>query len=382
MADMDSDHVLVVPDTPDRIQQSACPASSSVARRDVDPSPRRRFRFKTRNNSMHGPSSQADAFSVLPAHADADNIFRQADVARALAFPEGSEAKLPSQKSNKTTGTSLLNEKRAEKRVLDQRSCIINNISSSDAGERRHSCQIRDVEVSQQEANHQNGNFLDVGSVLPTIPVGKPQNRTGISISIPNNRLKAVTGPDVCPGSSSEVNDEMIITGSSRSPSVVPQRHVGQKRLVRNGCISPSNVAQRSVKVDIRQEMCSPRGVLHHQHPQHDVFATANAIDLTDNSSAITRHGDGVNISANIMDTRAAKRLGTDRAGEALVPPSEYVANGFSGVSLSGRNNKGKEISHDMLDSKRIGVANSTRYVLILSVLISVISSFFFPLLI
>jgi E3 ubiquitin-protein ligase RNF6 len=372
MVDMNSDHVLVVPDTPDLIQQSTCPASGSVARRDVDPSPRRRFRFKTRNNSMHGPSSQADAFSVLPAHIDADNIFRQADVARVLAFPEGSEAKLPSQKSNKTTGTPLLNEKRSEKRVLDQRSSIINNISSSDAGERKHSCQIRDGEVSQQEAKHQNGNILDVGSVLPTIPVGNPRNRTGISISI----------LDVCPGSSSEVNDEMTITGSSRSPSIVPQRHVGQKRLVRNGCISPSNVAKRSVKVDIRQEMCSPRGVLQHQHPQHDVFATANAIDLTDDSPAITRHGDGVNISANIMDTRAAKRLGTDIAGEALVPPSEYVANGFSGVSLSGRNNKGKEISHDMLDSKRIGAAIPMRYVLILSVLVSVISSFIFPLLI
>jgi hypothetical protein len=40
--------------------------------RDVDPSPRHRFRFKTRNNSMHGPSSQVDAVSVLPAHTVAD----------------------------------------------------------------------------------------------------------------------------------------------------------------------------------------------------------------------------------------------------------------------------------------------------------------------
>jgi hypothetical protein len=101
MVDMNSDHVLVVPDTPNRIP--TCLASSSVARRGVDPSPQRRFRFKTRNNSMHGPSSQADAVSVLPAHTVADNIFRQADVAQALAFAEGSEAKLPSQKSNKTT---------------------------------------------------------------------------------------------------------------------------------------------------------------------------------------------------------------------------------------------------------------------------------------
>jgi hypothetical protein len=95
--------------------------------RDVDPSPRHRFRFKTRNNSMHGPSSQVDAVSVLPAHTVADNIFRQADVAWALAFPEGSEAILPAQKSNKTIGTCLLNENRAEKCILDQSSSTSDN---------------------------------------------------------------------------------------------------------------------------------------------------------------------------------------------------------------------------------------------------------------
>jgi hypothetical protein len=36
--------------------------------------------------------------------------------------------------------------------------------------------QIRDREVSQQDANHQNSNSLGMGSVLPTISVGKPRN--------------------------------------------------------------------------------------------------------------------------------------------------------------------------------------------------------------
>jgi hypothetical protein len=214
------------------------------------------------------------------------------------------------------------------------------------------------------------------------------------------NRFEAVAIPGVYPWSSSEeVKDEMIstmtISGSSSLPSVAPQRHVGQKRLVRNGCISPSNVAKGSVRVDKRPEMCSPSGVLHHQHPRHDVFGTANVVNLTDNSPAITGHGNTVNISANIMDTRAATRLRTeswwgffrtDMAGGALVPLSEYLANGSScsGVCLSGLNNKGKEINHDMMDSMQIGEANSRRDLLTLSVLIviAVISSFCFPLLI
>jgi hypothetical protein len=176
----------------------------------------------------------------------------------------------------------------------------------------------------------------------------------------------------------------MTISRSSSPPSVAPQRLVGQKRLVCNGCIFRSNVAKGSIRVDKRPEMYSPSGILHHQHPQHDVFGTSNVVNLTDNSPAITGHGNTVNIYANIMDTRAATRLRTDRAGEALlrtdtaggalVPPSEYLANGSScsGVSLSGLNNKGKEISHDMMGSNQIGKTNSRRYLLILSVLIAV----------
>ncbi|XP_062183988.1 uncharacterized protein LOC133887959 isoform X2 [Phragmites australis] len=372
MSDMNSDHVLEVPDTPDRVQQSTRPESSFVPRRDItvtaaNPSPRHRFIFKTRHNSTHGPSSQGDACSVRPAPSDTDHIFRQAEVARILALSEDLEAKLSSQTFNRTTGTSLENEKRAEKRGLDQRSGILNHISCSDTGGRSPSCQIRDGEVSQRDANHRNANFLGVKSGIPTIPVGKPQNRTGTSTT---NRLKVVADADVCSGSGSrDVKGEVIankaITGPSRPPCVVPQRHVGQKKLVRNGCISPSNIAKRSVKVGEKREMCSLSGVLHHPHPQLDVFGKDDVIDLTDNSPT-TRQGSAVNnrlISANSMDTRVAKKLRTDRAGEILIPPPEYHANSSNsyGVSLSHRNNKGKEISHDILDSKCIGEANTRR---------------------
>uniref|UniRef100_A0A0A9E3W8 RING-type domain-containing protein n=1 Tax=Arundo donax TaxID=35708 RepID=A0A0A9E3W8_ARUDO len=355
---MNSDHILEVPDTPDQIQQSTCPVSSSVAWKDIamaaaNPFPRRRCIFKTGNSSMHSPSSQGNASSV-PAPSDAD-IFKQADMARVLKLSEDLESKLSSQSFNRTTGTSSENEMRAEKHGLDQSISTLNHISCSDTGERSLSCQVRDVEVSLQDANHRSANFLGVGSGLPTIPVGKPRNRTGISTI---NRLKVVAGADVYPASSSgEVKGEAItnkaVAGPSSPPCVVPQRHVGQKKLVRNGCISPSNIAKKG-------------GVLHHLHPQLDVSGKGNVIDLTDNSPITTRQESTVNdrlISANNMETRATKRLRTDRAGKTSIPLSECHTNSSnnSGVSLSGRNNKGKEICYDFLDSMRIGEGDTRR---------------------
>ncbi|KAL6652405.1 hypothetical protein ACP70R_011330 [Stipagrostis hirtigluma subsp. patula] len=366
---MNSDHDLVVPDTPDRIQQSTCPVSSSVARDTtmaaVNPR-RRRFIFKTRN-SMPDSSSQGNSCGVLPAPSNTDHIFRQAEAAKVLALSEDFDVKLSSQKSDRVTGTSFENEKRAEKHGLDESSSISTHISCSGTGGRTLSCQIRDVKASPRDPNHLNMNFLGVGSGLPTIPVGKARNRAGTST---NNRLKIVAGADVCPGSSSgEVKGEVIthevITVCSSPSSNVPQRHVGQKRLVRNGCISPSNIAKRSEKADEKQEMCLASGVLHHMHPQLGVFEKGNVIDLTD-SPMITRQRNTVNsrlISANNNETRATKKLRTEKAVEASIPQFEDHANGSScsEVSLLGCNNKGKEISHDILDSKRIGEANKWR---------------------
>ncbi|XP_062226144.1 uncharacterized protein LOC133924566 isoform X2 [Phragmites australis] len=373
MVDMNSDHVLEAPDIPDRVQQSTCPVSSSVSRRDItvagtNPFPRRRLIIKTRDDSLRGPSNQGDACSVPPAPSDADHIFRQAELARILALSEDLELKLSSQTCNLTSCTSSENEMRAGKHGLDQRSSILNHISCSGTGGRSSSCQIRDGEVSQRDANHRNANFLGVGSGLPTIPVGKPRNRAGTTTT---NRLKVVAGADVCPGSrSGEVKGEVItneaVAESSSTPCVVPQRHVGHKKLVRNGCISPSNIAKKSVKVDEKQEMCSSSGVLHRSCPQLDVLGKGNVIDLTDNLLTTRRQestGNDRLISANNMDTRTAKRLRTDIAGKTLVPSYEYHVNrsNCSGVSLSGRNNRGKEISHDFLDSERIEEGNMRR---------------------
>ncbi|OEL27584.1 hypothetical protein BAE44_0011394 [Dichanthelium oligosanthes] len=366
MADMNSDQILEVPDTPDRIQQSTCPVSSSVARRDVATvavKPWRKITFTTRNSSMYGSSSEDNACSVLPAPSDTDHIFKQAEVARFLAPSENLDAKISSQKSDRN-GVSE-NAKRAEKRGLDQRGSILNHISCSVTGGRSPGCQVRDAEVSEQDTNHRNASFLGVGSGLPTIPVGKPRNGTCTSTT---NRLKGVAGADVCPGSSSgEVKGEVVTNKVIASPPCgVPQRHVGRKMLVRNGCISPTNIA-KSVKADEKQEMCSLSGHLNRPHPQLDAFDRGNVIDLTENSPSpiMTRQRYAVKdklISGCNMDTRAAKKLRTDRSGKTLIPQSYHAnSSNCSEVGLSGRNNKGKEISSDILDSDHIGEANLRR---------------------
>ncbi|PAN39044.1 hypothetical protein PAHAL_7G216500 [Panicum hallii] len=366
---MNSDQILEVPDTPDRMQQSTCPVSSSVVRRDVtmtasNPIPCRRIRFKTSNNSysLHGSSSQDNACSVLPAPSDTDHIFKQAEVARILALSENLQENFSLQKSDRSE-ISVENRKRAEKRGLDQSSSISDHISCSVTGGRSPGCRVRDGDGSEQDANHWNVSFLGVGSGLPTIPVGKPQNKTCTSTT---NRLKGVAGADICQGSSSgevkgEVVTNKVIAGPSSRPCGVPQRHVGQKKLVRNGCISPSNIAKKSVKADEKQEMCSPSRHLHHPHPQLDPFDRSNVIDLTDNSPIMTRQRYAMRdklISGCNLDTRAAKKLRTDRAGKTLIPQSAYHANSSncSEIGLSGRN-KGKEIS----DNDQIGEANLRR---------------------
>ncbi|CAD6260309.1 unnamed protein product [Miscanthus lutarioriparius] len=240
MADMNFDEILEVPDTPDQ-QQSKYHVSSSIVGRDdtmaaSNPSPVRKLRIRFKNNSLHG-SSQNNACSVLPAASDTDHIFKQAEAAQILELSKDYNAKISLKKSVRT-GISVDNEKRAEKHGLDQSRSISNNISCSVTGGRKPTFQAKDGEVVQQDAGHQNANFLGIGSGLPTIPVGKPGNRTCTSTT---DKLKGVTGADVCPGSSSgeikgEVITNKVIAGPTSPLCVVPRRHVGQKRLVRNGC--------------------------------------------------------------------------------------------------------------------------------------------------
>jgi hypothetical protein len=380
MADMNFDEILEVPDTPDQ-QQSKYHVSSSIVGRDdtmaaANPSPVRKLRIRFKNNSLHG-SSQNNACSVLPAASDTDHIFKQAEAAQILELSKDCNAKISLKKSVRT-GISVDNEKRAEKHGLHQSRSISNNISCSVTGGRKPTFQAKDGEVVQQDAGHQNANFLGIGSGLPTIPVGKPGNRTCTSTTA---KLKGVTGADVCPGSSSGeikgvVITNKVIAGPTSPLCVVPRRHVGQKRLVRNGCISPSNIAKRNVKVDEKREMCSSSEHLHHPHPQLDAFDRSNVIDLTDNSPIMTRQRSKVNnklIPGHNMDTRATKKLRTDTTGRTSVPLSKYHANSSncSEANLSGHNNKGKGISSDILDSDQIGESNLRGYVL--SVLIKAV---------
>ncbi|KAG8082650.1 hypothetical protein GUJ93_ZPchr0014g47279 [Zizania palustris] len=354
MVDITSDNIFEVPDTPDRIQQSACPVSSPAARRGItkaagNPLPPRRNIFKTRDNSTLGQSIRGgSASSVAPMTLDINDIFRQAELARSLPAAEDREAISFSLKSDRTAGTSVENEKGPEKLGFDRSRIISNNISYRGTGGRDHDCQIKKGEVSQQDANCCNADFLGVGSGLPTITVGKPHNRMEI---ITFNKGKEVPVADVCSGSSSredkgnEITDKYT-SGLSNVKPHVPQRHVGQRKLVMNGCISPSNRPKTSLKVDGKQEMCSTSRLLHNPNVQVDAFEKGNVIDLTDNSPP-TRQDN----TTSDTEKRAGRKLVTVRAGETLIP---LAANKVSNSNFSeGNMNKGKEISHDVMGAKQ-----------------------------
>ncbi|KQJ83527.1 uncharacterized protein LOC100837137 isoform X1 [Brachypodium distachyon] len=370
MVDMNSDHIFEVPDTPDRIQQSTCPVPSLATRRGVtraagNPSPTRRIIFKSKSNSIQGQSSEGNAIRELPAPLDTDSIFRRAELVRLSPVTEDLEAKLSPPKLDRTTRSSVVNANGARTLDLDQRSSISNHLICRGTGGKSNSCQIREGQVRQRDASHRNIDFLGVGSDLPTIPVGKPRNRAKISTS---NGLKEVAGAEVFSGSSprdkrESINIKSAAGLSSHTQCDVPQRYVGQRKLVRNGCISPSNIVKRSVKADDKQETCSTSGVLHHPNPRADVFHKVNVIDLTDNSPTITRKGitgaDGLT-SENNMETRASQRFTTARAAKTLIP--QAVNQASSSNYSEGFNSKGKEIIHDVMGTGRTGEANQMRY--------------------
>uniref|UniRef100_A0A0D9W728 RING-type domain-containing protein n=1 Tax=Leersia perrieri TaxID=77586 RepID=A0A0D9W728_9ORYZ len=340
----------VVPDTPDRIQQSACPVSGP-ARKGITKAagnqlPSRRIKFKITNSSVQVQSSRGNAGSVPSAPLDAGDIFKQAELARLLTVAEDPAARPSLQKSGRT----IQNEKRPEK--LD-----LNQSRNMGPGGRDHSCQIRKKEVITQDANCCNADFLDLGSGIPTTTVGKPRNRMG---TLTFNKPKGVVGANVCAipssredkGEGKEIIDKGTnVPSSSSALSIVPQRCVGQRKLVRNGCISPSNIAKTSLKVDEKREICSKSRLLHYPNTQLDAFEKGNVIDLTDNSPIIRRQG---NTTAD-MENRPGRKLTISRAGETVIPS---VANQVNSSNFSeGSSNKGKEISHDFMGAKQSGEA-------------------------
>ncbi|EEC77625.1 hypothetical protein OsI_16613 [Oryza sativa Indica Group] len=362
MVDINPDHIFEVPDTPDRIQQSTCPVSSPAARRGIakaagTPLPSRRIKFKITNNSIQGQSSRGNASSVSPAPLDAGDIFKQAELARLLPVAEDPEARSSLLKSGRTIETSVENEKVPKKSGLDQSMNISNNINCRGSGERDRSCQIRKGDISARDANSCNADFLCLGSGLPTTTVGKPRNRMG---TITFKKPKEVVGANVCSvsspreGKGEEITDKGTTGISSSTPSIVPQRHVGQRKLVRNGCISPSNIAKRSLKVDEKREICSTSGLLHYPDTQVDASGKGNVIDLTDSSPIIRRQGN----TATDMEKRSGRKSAIGRAGETVIP---LAANQVNSIFSEGNKNKGKEISHDVVGAKQSGEAYMRR---------------------
>ena len=340
MVDMNPDDIFVVPDTPDRIQQS-----TGIARIPGHPSPNRIFKFRIKNNTNQGQSSTGSAISELAAPLGVDDFYKQAELARLLP-----EAKLSPPKFDRATGKSAVNGNGARTLGLNRSSNISNRMIGMDAGTSANRCQIREEQVSHRDASRRNEELFGVGSGLPTISVGKPQNRTKSSTS---NGLKEVVGADDFSGlSPSEDKREGVNTKgtaglSSRTPCDVHPRNVGRRKLVRNGCISPPNIVQRSVKADQRQEMCSTSGVLHQPNPRADVSHEGNIIDLTDNSPTVTRNGSTITDGLISRKVRMARAQGANQAS--------------SSNSSEGFNNKGKQSIHDLMGTERSGEGNTMR---------------------
>jgi hypothetical protein len=78
------------------------------------------------------------------------------------------------------------------------------------SGGRNPTFQVKNGEVGQQDASHQNANILGIGLGFPSISVVKPGYRTCTN-TIDKLKLKGLRGADVCPGPSSrEVKWEVI----------------------------------------------------------------------------------------------------------------------------------------------------------------------------
>lgn len=364
MVDMNPDHIFEVPDTPDRIQQSTCPLSSSASTRGIarmpgDPSPNP-FKFKIKTRSNQGQSSKASAINELPATLANGDLFKQAELARLLPV-----AKLSPPRLDRATGKSVFNGYGAHTLDLNQSSSISNRMISMGTGVNSNSFQIREGQVSRRDASRWNLDFVGEGSSLPTISVGKPQNRTKVSTS---NGLKEVVGADDFSGSNpiEDKREAINIKGtsglSSRTPCGIPQRHVGRRKLVLNGCISPSNIDQRSGKAAEKQEMCSTSGVSHQPNAQADVSHGGKIIDLTDNSPIVTKKGSTVTdglISVNNRETMAFEKTRMARTAGSLIPRSRNQAS--SSNCSEGLNNKGKDIIHNFMGAERSGEANTMR---------------------
>ncbi|XP_008807959.2 uncharacterized protein LOC103720151 [Phoenix dactylifera] len=264
MDNMDPDLALEVPDTPDRLRQPVDESSGphvgrEVVQIEVSPSPSHRRTEHLRNTYSchwrHLNQNNMCASSATPDNTDV--LFQQAHLARLLS--ETMENKMSSKSHGKPHGQNgASNESGKKVETID--------LSQSSAFPLVHPTRCRDRRRSGRgmcSKNEVNGGsrtcgsteLLGIGSSLPPRSVGRPRSWHGINICkkdktvVPDeahSRPKFIDkgkGVNLC--NDSQPKSEQALLSSSQSD--YPRKHSGQRRLVRNGCISPCNIAKSNI---------------------------------------------------------------------------------------------------------------------------------------
>nr|XP_010918876.1 uncharacterized protein LOC105043149 isoform X2 [Elaeis guineensis] len=261
---VDPDLALEVPDTPDRLRRPVDGSSGPHVEREVveieaSPLPSHQ-RMEHLRNTYSRHQRHLNQNNMCTSSATPDNtelLFQQAHQARLLS--ETMEKNTSSQSHGQSHGQNRAsNESREKVETID--------LSQRSAFRLLHPTRCRDWRKSRRDMcskSEVNGGsrtsgsteLLGIGSSLPPRSVGRPRSRNGISICkkdktvVPDEahaRPKFIDkGKGVNLYNHSQPKSEQAWLSSS--PSDSPRKHSGQRRLVRNGCISPCNIAKSNI---------------------------------------------------------------------------------------------------------------------------------------
>ncbi|RZR81002.1 hypothetical protein BHM03_00007133, partial [Ensete ventricosum] len=261
--EMEPDLVLEVPDTPDRLAQLANKSSGSSSQNEninveVDPlSPSQGIKhLLQRRNSKH---------LILKDIGERYDSTRSTTLDdKVVSTPGKSMSETVNKKPLLSTSyevgkgvVSMDNKERVKRTDLNHDTLtLLNGAICEDAKRKRGKGLLG--ENSEVLRSHVSSALLGMGSSLPSMSVGHGRSQIGTAISDKDNlslqdahadtksRDKG-KGVDSCSGVHSESHHDL----ASVIQTVVPQRPRGLRRLVRNGCISPYNIARVSNESEV-----------------------------------------------------------------------------------------------------------------------------------
>ncbi|WOL07435.1 hypothetical protein Cni_G16176 [Canna indica] len=352
---MDSDLVLEVPDTPERLAQLGNESEKENMRH-----------FLAGNSSRLTLNSTGER--------DVSTKYRSLDDAK-LPANQGILSQLKSETLDKQhplisplefgqSGVSSDNTDTMEKAGLISNVLTIPNGSTSVDSKRKQEKRLRS-ESSKLLRNPGNKCLLGIGSTPPSISVGHSQNRNVISLSDEDNAvlpynshsdLKSMdkgNGVSLCSGLNSESNQEL----GNAVQIDIPQRPRKLRRLVRNGCISPYNIERTANSSDVPSRMISDgqrcssfaiasgqdklkeKVILEEQPKNSKRKLVRNGCVLQSNNSESSSARQLIEDEAKVMEFRSPN--GTSHQVHIISPDS-------SGRCQDSKNRKGKAIADNI----------------------------------